>query len=313
VVPHDAGAAVVAGPKPNIEYPTATVPPERAYTDPEGRHGAASFVAGIENPDGTTKGLSTPEIRAVAKSIARLVEGGIPAPGQNGSYSEHNNTLRVYGGMSPRQSTLAYWATRPGTLSRRWPTSLGIIDRGNPSGDRRASPAAKHWIVKDLQAVSRLERPHLWADDAKLNALWAISPAVIHEYRNRLDELFADTIRHYMVDPAGTKKVAPTQLASSETWSTPRRSARSLPSPVSADWHCRALSLRHCRASTTKTKKRLGRSPSQYRGIGTQDPHRGKSKHGAVPTAQTLPGGHPFNPSRPCLPLTTRRMPWEPL
>jgi hypothetical protein len=100
VVPQDGKYAVVLGPKPEVDYPTATVPALRAYTDPEGRQGAASFVSGIEAPDGTTKGLSDPEIRAVAKSIARLVEGGIPAPGQNGVYDAGNNTIRVYGGLS---------------------------------------------------------------------------------------------------------------------------------------------------------------------------------------------------------------------
>jgi hypothetical protein len=42
----------------------------------------------------------------------------------------------------------------------------------------------------------------LWADDKTLERRPWATPSVIHEYRNRLDELFADNIRHYMTDPA---------------------------------------------------------------------------------------------------------------
>lgn len=206
----DGEYAVVLGPKPNLEYPTAEVPAERAYTDPEGRQGAASFISGIEHPDGTTRGLTTPEIRAVAKSISRLVEGDGSLTGVNGIYSEGNNVIRIGKGLSPSEHDRVL-GHETGHAIEALANVVGILDRGNPSGDRRASPAAKTLdLVKELSAVSRLERPHLWASDEVLELRFSRPAKQIHEYRTRLDELFADNIRHYMTDPASMKKVAPT-------------------------------------------------------------------------------------------------------
>jgi hypothetical protein len=205
VVQHDAGAAVVAGPKPNVEYPTATVPPERAYTDPEGRRGAASFVAGIENPDGTTKGLSTPEIRAVAKSIAQLVEGGIPAPGQNGSYTSGSNIVRVYGGLSEAEHSRVLGHETGHAVE----ALAGAAERLGMTNLRYKTAEYGLRVFKQLQAISRLERPHLWSDDKTLEQTFSRNPREIHEYRDRLDELLADGFRHYMTDPASMKKTAP--------------------------------------------------------------------------------------------------------
>jgi hypothetical protein len=112
---------------------------------------------------------------------------------------------------------------RPGTLSRHW--RCGSTTWGTPQ-TAVSRPPNTDLVSRSLQAISRLERPHLWSDDKSWNADIFHNPRVIHEYRNRLDELFADNIRHYMVDPAGMKKVAPVAAASSETWSTPLRSAR---------------------------------------------------------------------------------------
>jgi hypothetical protein len=91
----DGRYAVVAGPKPKTSYPTAPVPEPTGYVDPEGRIGAASFVPGREG-----QGYDTPHVRALANRLARVSEGGMAAPGQNGSYDAGNNTIRVYGGLS---------------------------------------------------------------------------------------------------------------------------------------------------------------------------------------------------------------------
>jgi hypothetical protein len=204
----DGRFGVAMSPTPMVERDTAPVPAMRAFTDPEGRRGAASFVSGIEHPDGTTRGLTTPEIRAVAKSIARVVEGA-DAKGNNGLYSEVNNTILVSGKLSPSEHNRVL-GHETGHAMEALANVVGIMNRGDPTGDRSPSAAAKSLdIVKELSAVSRLERPHLWSDDKELEQRFDRPAKYIHEYRTRLNELFADGFRHYMVDPASMKKVAP--------------------------------------------------------------------------------------------------------
>lgn len=195
--------SVVISPKPLPQYETAQVPPTRAFTDPQGARGAASFVVGMEHPDGTTRGLVAPEIRAVAKTIARLVEGAKGDLSQNGVYTPHNNTIQVFAGMSPSEHgrVLGHETGHAIEALAGVAKELGVV--------QKADPATALQLVKELSSVSRLERPHLWSDDKELEAHFDRPAKVIHEYRTRLDELFADGFRHYMVDPSSMKKVAP--------------------------------------------------------------------------------------------------------
>lgn len=184
----DGRYAVVAGPKPQTERPMSQ---------------ATSFVSGIEHPDGTMKGLTTPEVRTVASTIARLVEGGMAAPGQNGVYSEGNNTIHVYGGMEPEHHArvLGHETGHAIEALAGVATTLKTMDKSDPL-------KAFH-IVKQLSSLSALERPLLWESDSHLERTFSRDPKYVHEYRGRYDELLADSIAHYMQHPAETKKVAP--------------------------------------------------------------------------------------------------------
>lgn len=200
-VPHpDGGGAVVLGPKPTVEYPTAVAPAMKAYTDPEGRQGASSFIAGMAEPDGTMKGLSTPEIRAVAKSIAQVVEG--MHLNTNGLYDRTSNSIRVGQNLSPEEHSRVLGHETGHAIE----ALANVADILGTTKDK--DPVKGLQIAKELQAVSRLERPHLW-NDAEVEQRFGPSAKAIPEYRTRLDELLADGFRHYMTNPASFKKVAP--------------------------------------------------------------------------------------------------------
>jgi hypothetical protein len=184
----DGRYAVVAGPKPQAERPMSQ---------------ATSFVSGIEHPDGTMKGLTTPEVRKVASTIARLSEGGMAAPGQNGVYDAGNNTIRVYGGLPDAEHSriLAHETGHAIEALAGVATTLKAMEKNDPL-------KAFH-IVKQLSALSALERPQLWSDDKVIERDFGRDPKYIHEYRGRYDELLGDSMAHYMQHPAETKKVAP--------------------------------------------------------------------------------------------------------
>jgi hypothetical protein len=190
----DGRYAVVAGPKPQTSYPTAPVPEPTGYVDPEGRIGAASFVPG------RGAGYDTPHIRALANRLSRVSEGGMAAPGQNGSYDAGNNTIRVYGGLSDAEHSrvLGHETGHAVEALTGLTTHLKLLEAADPSQGRR--------IFRELSDVSSLERPHLWSDEP----VGDYSKGSVEEYRIRRDELFADAVRHYLVDPTSMKKVAPT-------------------------------------------------------------------------------------------------------
>jgi hypothetical protein len=191
----DGRYAVVAGPKPKTSYPTAPVPEPTGYVDPEGRIGAASFVAGRD-----AQGYDTPHVRALANRLARVSEGGMAAPGQNGSYDAGNNTIRVYGGLSDAEHSrvLGHETGHAVEALTGLATHLKLLEATDPKQGRQ--------IVKELSDVSSLERPHLWSGEP----VGDHSASAVKEYSSRRDELFGDGVRHYLVDPTSMKKVAPT-------------------------------------------------------------------------------------------------------
>jgi hypothetical protein len=194
----DGRYAVVAGPKPQTSYPTAPVPEPTGYVDPEGRMGAASFVPGREG-----QGYDTPHVRALANRLSRVSEGGMAAPGQNGSYDAGNNTIRVYGGLSDAEHSrvLGHETGHAVEALTGLSTHLKLLEV-QPIPLKKGGS-----IVKELSDVSSLERPHLWSDEPVGDYS---ERTQFEEYRKRRDELFADAVRHYLVDPTSMKKVAPT-------------------------------------------------------------------------------------------------------
>jgi hypothetical protein len=91
------------------------------------------------------KGYDTPHVRALANRLARVSEGGMAAPGQNGSYDAGNNTIRVYGGLSDAEHSrvLGHETGHAVEALTGLATHLKLLEATDPNRDGRSSRSCR--------------------------------------------------------------------------------------------------------------------------------------------------------------------------
>jgi hypothetical protein len=206
-------------------------------TDPEGREVAAQFVAGARQPAGTTRGLSFEDVQDVARQITRAVQiakifdSGVQGrftPGPDGlpGILEVDPRTVDFEGTFRHEAGHAVEAVQHGltsllkamTSTREVPAdavqALRATRRAGVEVDalRSGDPGANAVdIIFEMKKASSLMRPDLWVRaDAQLEMLFPEhDPGEVRQYRNRFEELLADSVRFYMEFPEDFKQLAP--------------------------------------------------------------------------------------------------------